>query len=304
MLNRRTLIAAAAVAALAPGLATAQTWQSKFPELVLALVPAENASGTIDRYKSLTEYLAKELGTKVTLRVAADYAAVIEGQKAGQIHLGNYGPGSYVLAHRVSGGTVEAFTTNESQTGATGYFSVIWVKKDSPYQKLEDLKGKNLGLVDANSTSGNFAPRYFMSKAGIDVDGYFKTATYTGSHENAIIALSNGTVDGATNWWNAPGDSNFDRMVKKGMVKGEDFRLLWKSEPLAGSPWAYLTTIPAEGRKAIADAFYNMHTKAPELVAKMSDGQDRKWVPVSHKDYADQEKMNDFIDALRKKRVS
>ncbi len=29
---------------------------------------------------------------KVTLRIASDYAAVIEGQRAGTIHIGDYGP--------------------------------------------------------------------------------------------------------------------------------------------------------------------------------------------------------------------
>ena len=180
----------------------------------------------------------------------------------------------------------------------------IWVKKDSPYQKLEDLKGKKLALVDANSTSGNFAPRYFMDKIKIDVDTFFSAATFTGSHENAIIALQNGTVDAAANWWNAPGDTNLDRMANKGLVKAEDYRLLWKSDLLAGSPWAYLTSLPAEAKKAIAQAFYDLDKKNPALVAKMSDGQDAKWVPVSHKDYADQEKMNDYVDALRKKKAS
>ena len=40
-------------------------------------------------------YLSRELGTRVTLRIANDYAAVIEGQRAGNIHIGGYGPASF-----------------------------------------------------------------------------------------------------------------------------------------------------------------------------------------------------------------
>ena len=87
MFTRRLILGTALAAgslALA-GAAQAQDWTAKYPELVLAVVPAENASGVTERYAPFVEYLSKELGTKVTLRVANDYAAVIEGQRNGSI---------------------------------------------------------------------------------------------------------------------------------------------------------------------------------------------------------------------------
>jgi phosphonate transport system substrate-binding protein len=84
MLNRRSLIGAAFGLAALTGVAAAQTRPS---ELVFAVVPAENASGVTERFQPFMDYLARELGTKVTLRVANDYAAVIEGQRAGNIHI-------------------------------------------------------------------------------------------------------------------------------------------------------------------------------------------------------------------------
>ena len=96
----------------------------------------------------------------------------------------------------------EPFAIEVNEDGTKGYHSVFYVKKDSPYQKIEDLKGKNLGLVDPNSTSGNNVPRFALSKMGIDPDTFFGKVVYTGSHENAVIALQQGTVDVAANWWN------------------------------------------------------------------------------------------------------
>lgn len=49
-----------------------QDWTSTYPELVFAVVPAENASGVMERYGPFVVYLAKELGTKVALRLAND----------------------------------------------------------------------------------------------------------------------------------------------------------------------------------------------------------------------------------------
>lgn len=86
MISRRKLLGACVLCAVFPALshpATAQSWKAQYPELVLAIVPSENASGVTERYKPFVDYLAKEIGTKVTLRVANDYAAVIEGHRAG-----------------------------------------------------------------------------------------------------------------------------------------------------------------------------------------------------------------------------
>ena len=302
MMHRRTLLTAAAGAALLPAAAISTARAQAMPaELVIAAAPADNSSGTVDRYTPLANYIARQTGVKTTLRVASDYAAVIEGQKAGNIHIGYYGPGSYVRAHQQSNGNAVAFTTTRSKAGAVGYYAVGYVRADSPYKSIQDLKGRKLGLVDPNSTSGNFAPRFFLDKAGINPDTFFSNVNFTGSHENAVIALMNGTVDIAMNWWNTDGDSNFDRMVSKGMAKKSDVRIAWKSDLLAGSPYAMLASLPADLKKKIEDAFYNMHINDRALLDRIEDGQTEAFVKVSHADYLDTANMLKFIDALRRK---
>ena len=80
MINRRIVIAGAAALALSATAVSAQDWKTKYPELTFAVVPAENASGVTERWAPFISYLSKELGVKVNLRIANDYAAVIEGQ--------------------------------------------------------------------------------------------------------------------------------------------------------------------------------------------------------------------------------
>src|SRR6266487_6814803 len=81
MINRRIILAGAAALAFTASAASAQDWKTKYPELTFAVVPAENASGVTERWTPFVAYLSKELGVKVTLRIANDYAAVIEGQR-------------------------------------------------------------------------------------------------------------------------------------------------------------------------------------------------------------------------------
>src|SRR5260370_1323720 len=252
-INRRTLLTGLAATAGTIGIARAQSWRAQYSELVYAVVPAENATGVLDRFAPFVDYLSRELGTKVTLRVANDYAAVIEGQRAGNIHIGYYGPASFSRA-RLTNVATDAFVIDVNSDGTKGYYSVFYVLANSPYKTVDDLKGKNLGLVDPNSTSGYNMPMFALNKHGIpSAEKYFGKIQVTGSHENAVIALAQGTVDVAANWWNAPDDSNLTRMLSKGMVKRPDgtpmtladFRIILKSDLIINSPTAYLTSLPA-----------------------------------------------------------
>jgi phosphonate transport system substrate-binding protein len=301
MPNRRKLLLAAAALVLMGGAAQAQSWKAHYPELVLALIPAENASGAGDRYAPFAAYLTKELGVPVKLRVANDYAAVIEGQRAGNIHIAWYGPASYASAY-MTGVKTEPFVTSRNNDGAIGYYSVLYVKAGSPYKDIRDLKGKTIGFVDPNSTSGYNAPRFFLNKAGIDADSFFGKSIITGSHENSVIALDKGTVDCAANWWNADDDSNLTRMAVKGMAKKEDFRIIFKSGLLPGSPYAYLSSLPDDLKAAIAKAFMDAPTKDKAAFDRLSDGKDKEFVAVTHKDYAETVEMIQYVNDMRKKR--
>lgn len=303
MITRRHVMGAAGAAvalALSSGVAGAQSWKDKYKEIVFAAVPDENASGMAERYSSLMSYLSKELGVKVTLRIAQDYAAVIEGQKTDQIHIAQYGPASYARAHMV-GAKIEPFGMQVNADGGKGYHAVLYVKKDSAFQKIEDLKGKNLGLVDPNSTSGNNVPRFEMDKMGINPEQYFGKVVYAGSHENAVIALQQGTVDGAWNWWNDEQESNLLRMDRKGMVKAADFRIIYTSAKIVNSPVAYLSNLPDDLKKSIRDAMFAFDKKDPDGFKKLTDGKARIWEPTSHKDYEPIVELNKFVDSLKKK---
>ncbi len=302
-LTRRLALGAVAGLALAAtsSAAFAQDWRARFPELVYAVVPAENASGVTERMGPWMEYLSRELGVKVTLRIASDYAAVIEGQRAGSIHIGDYGPSSYVRAHTVTNGGVEAFATLRAGDGSTGYFSVAYAKASAPGSTLQDFRGKNLCLVDPNSASGNNVPLYSFSKMNLNPEQFFARVTNAGSHENAVMAVQQGTCDVAFNWWNSDDDSNLTRMANKGMVKKEDFKIVFRSEKIPGSPYAYLTSLPAEAKAAIRQAFFDAPTKGKAAFDRLSDGKSPNFAPAQHSDYQVTIELQRFVDSLRRR---
>lgn len=311
-INRRSMILAVAAMAFTATTAAAQDYKTKYPELTFAIIPAENASGVTERWAPFMSYLSKELGVKVNLRIANDYAAVIEGQRAGNIHIASYGSASFARA-RLTGVKTEAFANDINQDGSTGYYSVFFVKSNSPYKGIDDLKGKNLGLVDPNSTSGNNVPRFELDKAGIsDAESYFGKVVFTGSHENAILALAQGTVDVAANQWTNDDDSTLAQMLHKGMLKNadgsamkkEDFRIIHKSAAILNGPYAYNADLPDELKSAIAKAFAEAPVKDKAAFDRLSDGQKKGFHTATTKDWDGTIELIKFVDALRKKKAS
>ena len=307
MIDRRTLLAGLAASTAAAVPARAQSWRSAYPELVYAVVPAENGSGVTDRYRAFVEYLSRQLGTKVTLRIANDYAALIEGQRSGNIHIVYYGPAAFARA-LLTGVKTSAFVIDVNSDGSKGYYSVFYVKADSPYHEIAQLKGKVLGLVDPNSTSGYNMPLFALNKIGINAEEFFSRVMITGSHENAVLALQQGTVQVAANFWTAPDDSNLTRMLNKGMVKNadgkpatvDDFRIVLKSDLIINGPTAYLDTLPDDLKTAIRTAFVDAAKNDPEAFKRLSDGKNQPFQTTDNAAYGDTIKLIQFVDRLRK----
>ena len=311
MFSRRMLIGATLLGGLLASVpaAWAQDWKAKYPEINFASVPVENASTVTDKYAPFIAYLTKELGVKVNLRIANDYAAVIEGQRAGNVHVASYGSASFARA-RLTGVKTDAFAIEVNGDGTKGYYSVFFVRANSPYKSVADLKGKNLGLVDPNSTSGNNVPRFELNKLGLDAEQYFGKVIFAGSHESALLALAQGTVDIAANQWTAEDDSTLALMVSKGMLKStdgallkkEDFRVILKSDPILNGPYALLSDLPADMKAAITKAFVDAPVKDRAAFDKMFDGKKQPWVSAETSQWDDTVKLIQFVDDLRKKK--
>ena len=244
----------------------------------------------------------------MTLRVANDYAAVIEGQRAGNIHIAYYGPASFSRA-LMTGVKTDAFVIDVNSDGTKGYYSVFYVRADSPFQKIEDLKARTWAWSIRTRprattcrfvwTSGDRTPAHIFGKVLI-----------TGSHENAVIAVADKTVDVCANWWNADDDSTLTRHAEQGHAEErrrladekDDFRIIRKSDLIINSPYAYLADLPDDLKAAIAKAFLDAAAKDKVDYDRLSDGKNRPWEPVTNADYDKTIELVKFVDELRKKK--
>ena len=101
--------------------------------------------------------------------------------------------------------------------------------------------------------------------------------------------------------------SNLQRQVihtvdRKGMAKAADFRIIFKSEQIVNSPFAYLTTLPAELRAAIRSAVLEMPERDRAAFDAIYEGKGRPWEAVDNAAYQPIIELNKFVDSLRRQR--
>lgn len=76
------------------------------------------------------------------------------------------------------------------------YHSFIIVHKDSPYQSLDDLKGKTFAYSDPDSNSGYLYPQYLLAEKGTNKEDFFRQTFFTFNHAETVEAVADQFADG------------------------------------------------------------------------------------------------------------
>jgi phosphonate transport system substrate-binding protein len=200
--------------------------------ITFAAVPAESSSTLESSFENITKLVEEETGKKVEFENASDYAAVIEGMRAGQIDAASFGPFAYVIA-KDSGINIDpaAAPTNDPEADPT-YTSLAYVKKGSDIKDIQDLKGKKTCFVDAASTSGYLVPMKGLMDEGIDMDKDLEQVM-AGGHDASLLSLNSGDCDVAF-----AHDAMLTTLEKSGQVDKGSLEPIWESEPITEDPIA------------------------------------------------------------------
>ena len=245
MTRKTWLQAAAASLTLA---ATTGVMAQQPTELRVGLIPSEDAQAMMRASQQVMDQLAAKTGLKIKPFVANDYNGVIEAMRSGKIDVAYFGPFSYVLASQLA--NAEAFAIPVARnSGKSSYNSIIISKKDKGLGTVPQLQGKTFAFVDPSSASGHLFPKAGLKGEGIDTDKYFSRVIFSGSHDASIMAVANGKVDAA-----AVADRIFDSAVSKGLVKREDFQIVWRSQPIPESPMTWRKNLDAGTKQKVAAA--------------------------------------------------
>lgn len=240
-----------------------------------AAVPAEASDNLMSDYENLTKLIEKETGRPVEFQNASDYAAVIEGMRAGQLDVASFGPFSYVIA-KDSGINLEpAASGTDEEGGEPSYTSLAYVKSsNNDIQSLSDLNGKTVCFVDQASTSGYLVPMKGLKELGIDLDKDL-TPVMAGGHDASILSLVSGNCDVAF-----AHNSMVTTLVKSGQIQESDVKSIWESDPITEDPIAVnRDTLDDETADKIIEAIREKANK-PALVGEgICDNEDDCTLP-------------------------
>src|SRR5690606_25733316 len=133
--------------------------------LVFTYTPVEDPAVYANIFKPFTEHLAQCTGKRVVFYQVQSNAAEIEAMRSGRLHVGGFSTGPTAFAVNIAGAV--PFAVKGYADSFQGYNLIVIVKKDSPYQKLADLKGKKLAHTSPSSNSGHMAPVALFPKEGL-----------------------------------------------------------------------------------------------------------------------------------------
>jgi phosphonate transport system substrate-binding protein len=174
-------------------------------QLVMAVTPSNIPTELFKASEAFAAELGKKLGLKIKVYMPTDYLGVVEALRNRTADMAFVHPAGYVFSNREAKAQIVAV---DVWHGKTSYTSRVFVRKDSGFKKLEDLRGKNIAFVDPGSTSGYVYPMVMLIKKGLvkdrDPKTFFKEAMFAGTHEAALLALLNGSVDAVASFDLAP----------------------------------------------------------------------------------------------------
>ncbi len=264
-------------------------------EFRIGILGGENAQDRLNNNECLREYTEETLGVETKLFAPADYDGVIQGLLGGTIDMAWLGASGYAKTYLSDPEAVEPVLVKVNTDGGYGYYSIGFARKDSDITSLDDMKGKTFGFGDPNSTSGYLIPSIEIpaaTGATMESGDYFGEVKFTGGHEQTIVAVNNGDVDGGVTWADGLGDweDGFNsgalrRAVDAGLVDMNDMVLIWQSKPIPEGPVVLRTALPADVKEKMTSLMAGLAEKDRECFYGVAAGEAKAFEPITHDAY-------------------
>jgi phosphonate transport system substrate-binding protein len=206
------------------------------PALDLCVVPVLPPRDSVLRYSPVADRLTQSTSRRVVLRPAATGRLALERLRSGEADLAILGPVAAARA-RLGFGAVELARIDDGL--GTAYHGTIVVRYEDAARELRDLRGRRLGLVDPESTTGQLLPLAGFAEAGL-APRDLGAILYLDRHELVARAVLRGEVDAG-----AVRRTVADRYTRRGL------RVLWTSPPTPGPIVVAGPRLPEEIRDEI-----------------------------------------------------
>ena len=225
--------------------------ESESDQLKVAVGAMISPKETFAYYRQLLDYIGQKLGRDIQFIQRKTYGEINELLARRQIDMAFICSGPYVVGKEKHG--FELLATPEVQNSRF-YHSYLIVNKNSGFQDLTDLRGHVFAFTDPDSNTGKLVPTFWLREINEKPETIFSKTTYTYSHDNAILAVAKGLVDGA-----AIDGLIWEYYHRKNPVFTSETRIIRKSEPYGIPPLVVSEALSPELKTRIRQALFGMH---------------------------------------------
>lgn len=286
--------AIAVLAAFAAAAVASAASAQEIKEFRIGLLGGENASDRMRSNECLREKAEALLGVPTKLFAPADYNGVIEGLLGGNLDMAWLGASGYAKIFITNPDAVEPVLVKVNNDGSYAYYSIGFARADSGIKSLDDMKGRTFGFGDPNSTSGYLIPSIEIPKAGYSMKPgeYFKDVVFTGGHEQTIVAVFNGDIEGGVTWADGLGEwedgynsGALRKAVDAGLVDMSELVQIWKSKPIPEGPVVLMKSLPEDVKIKMTALMASLASIDPECAYGVMAGEAKGFMPITHAAY-------------------
>lgn len=289
---RRMLLGAVVCLVSVQAIGTAAAdWRDEVPVFRIGILGGALGEYQLRAFACLDRLLEERMNVPVELRTSPNYNGVMQGLLEGELDAAGLGAGSYAGVYLRNPDAVEPLLAAQQLDGSVGYHSVLFVRADSPYQTLDDLRGRSVMFTDRESTSGFLVPHYELSRSGYPLR-HFGAFGFSGSHPATVRSVLDGQFDAGVTWTSGIGSyeeghsrGNLRRMVQAGQLDMSDLRILWSSSLIAEGPIVVRKSLPQEAKDIYRQLLLELPDQHRSCFQSMVGGTAAGYAPVEHELY-------------------
>lgn len=260
------------------------------PPLRVAVAAMVSPRETFSLYRQLLAYIGYKSGRSLEFVQHKTYGEIDELLGKGQIDLAFICSGPYVSGKNRYG--FELLAVPEIH-GSHFYHSYLIVNQCSPFNRLKDLQGRSFAFTDPDSNTGCLVPSFWLAALHARPETFFSQTIYTYSHDNSILAVSRGLVDGA-----AVDGLIWDFYQQKNPALTAKTRIIKKSRAFGNPPLVASRQFPPAEQKQIQKLLFTMH-QDPEGKKILSELMIDRFIPPRDEWYDSVRQMQQQLVRLR-----
>ncbi len=247
--------------------------------IYFGILPRDNPRISYEKYQPLIDYLSRETGEKIELKLETSYKDVVNSLGQGKTSFALLGALTYLDAFSRYDATPIA--RSKTARGEVFFRSVIVTDIDGSIKELSQMVDKKFAFAALWSTSGNLLPRYMLAWSGIHLNNLAEYQHFNYHDTVAKKIISHEFDAGAIRL------STAEQYLQYGL------KIIATSDPIPTGPVVVSPKTPSDIMRKVQTALLLMtkNTQGKEVLKMLDPDLQGGFVAASDADYGEVRQM-------------